>query len=63
MGAGRTLTAPEMDGHNTFEEPHHVQPTPFDAFRAEGDDLVVELAPKSVSVLEFSFTGGNVRAA
>jgi alpha-N-arabinofuranosidase len=59
--AGCTLTAAEMDGRNTFEEPHHVQPTPFDAFRAEGDDLIVELAPKSVTVLSLGITGGNAR--
>ena len=61
QAAGRTLTAAEMDGRNTFDRPHHVKPTPFDAIRAEGNDLIVELAPKSVTVLSFGITGGIAR--
>ena len=48
---GRVLTADTIDAHNTIDAPSNVQPRPFEATR-EGDDLVLILPPKSVSVVQ-----------
>jgi alpha-N-arabinofuranosidase len=48
--SGRLLTAPEMDAHNTFDEPDAVEPERFRA-RREGSTLVVEIPPKAVIVV------------
>jgi alpha-N-arabinofuranosidase len=50
--AGRLLTAPEMDSHNTFAAPDAVHPEPFTGARIEGDSLRLTLPPKSVVVLD-----------
>jgi alpha-N-arabinofuranosidase len=47
---GRVLTAKAMDAHNTFDQPDAVKPAPFKATR-KGDELRVELPPKSVVVV------------
>jgi alpha-N-arabinofuranosidase len=47
---GRILTGPAMDTRNTFDDPHAIEPAPFEGAR-EGDVLVFELPPKSVAVV------------
>ncbi len=49
--AGRVLTAPEMNTHNTFEAPNSVQPAAFSGASIKGDTLEVNLPAKSVVVL------------
>ena len=49
--AGRVLTAPAMNAHNTFEAPNAVQPTAFGGAAIKGDTLEVKLPAKSVVVL------------
>ena len=49
--AGRVLTAPTIDAHNTFAAPDAVQPTPFTGAALKGDTLEVRVPPKSVVVL------------
>jgi alpha-N-arabinofuranosidase len=49
---GRVLTAPAMQAHNTFAEPHAVTPVPFDGVRLAGSTLTVTLPAKSVAVVE-----------
>ncbi|ENH96486.1 alpha-L-arabinofuranosidase, partial [Gracilibacillus halophilus YIM-C55.5] len=48
---GRTMTADEMDAHNTFENPNHVQPTEFNQFQLNGQELIAQLPDKSVTLL------------
>jgi alpha-N-arabinofuranosidase len=48
--SGRLLTAPQMDAHNTFDEPDAVEPERFRA-RRQGSTLVVEIPPKAVIVV------------
>jgi alpha-N-arabinofuranosidase len=50
--AGRVLTAPAMNAHNTFERPNAVQPVDFRATRLAGDVLTLDLPSKSVVVVE-----------
>jgi alpha-N-arabinofuranosidase len=50
--AGRVLTAPAMNAHNTFTAPDTVQPAPFGGARLAGDTLTVDLPAKSVVILE-----------
>jgi alpha-N-arabinofuranosidase len=50
--SGRMLTAGTMNAHNTFEQPHAVEPARFDAVHVSGTELMVELPPKSIVVLE-----------
>lgn len=49
--AGRVLTAPAMDAHNTFAAPNAVQPAAFSGATVKGDTLEVKLPAKSVVVL------------
>jgi alpha-N-arabinofuranosidase len=49
--AGRVLTAPAMDAHNTFAAPNAVQPASFSGASLKGDTLDVTLPAKSVVVL------------
>jgi alpha-N-arabinofuranosidase len=49
--AGRVLTAPAMNAHNTFEAPNAVQPASFSAATLKGDTLEVKLPARSVVVL------------
>ena len=48
--AGQTLTAPKVDGVNTFETPTKVAPKPMTA-EVQGGKLILKLEPKSVTVL------------
>ncbi len=47
---GETLTAPKVDSVNTFELPNTVVPKPISA-RAQGGKLILQLEPKSVTVV------------
>ena len=49
--SGRVLTADAMDARNTVDAPTDVQPTSFEASR-EGDEIVLVLPAKSVSVVQ-----------
>ncbi len=50
--SGRILTAPEMNAHNTFDQPDNVKPTEFNAFKLTDNGFVTTLPAKSVVVLE-----------
>jgi alpha-N-arabinofuranosidase len=50
--SGRILTAPEMNAHNTFENPGAVKPAEFTAFNTTADGFSTTLPAKSVVVLE-----------
>jgi alpha-N-arabinofuranosidase len=49
--AGRILTAPAMNAHNTFEAPDAVRPAAFGGAALKADALEVKLPAKSVVVL------------
>ena len=51
---GRILTAPDMNSHNTFDQPQAVQPVPYQDAKLVGGTLGMTLPPKSVVVLELS---------
>jgi alpha-L-arabinofuranosidase len=48
---GRILTAPAMNGYNTFEQPDAVKPAPFTGARVADGRLSVTLPAHSVVVL------------
>jgi alpha-N-arabinofuranosidase len=50
--SGRILTAPEMNAHNTFDNPESVTPAAFTAFNTTADGFNTTLPAKSVVVLE-----------
>jgi alpha-L-arabinofuranosidase len=47
---GQVLTSAAMDAHNTFENPHAIEPKPFKGVRS-GAGLVFRLPPKAVAVV------------
>ena len=49
--SGRILTAPQMQAHNTFEQPETVKPAEFAAFQKTDHGLTITLPAKSVVVL------------
>lgn len=49
---GRILTAPEMNAHNTFEQPNTVRPEPFEGAQFASETLSINLPAKSIVVLE-----------
>ena len=49
--SGRILTAPQMQAHNTFEQPETVKPAEFAAFQKTDNGLTTTLPAKSVVVL------------
>jgi alpha-N-arabinofuranosidase len=49
--AGRVLTAPTMNAHNTFSAPTAVQPVAFDGASVTGDTVAIKLPAKSVVIL------------
>ena len=49
--AGRILTAPAVDSHNSFAQPHTVQPAPFAGRVADGA-LAFDLPAKSIAVVQ-----------
>jgi alpha-N-arabinofuranosidase len=50
--SGRILTAPEMNAHNTFDQPESVKPIEFTGFKVTDNGFVTTLPAKSVVVLE-----------
>ncbi len=48
--AGEILTAPKVDGVNTFEAPDTVAPKPISA-KVHGGAVALTLEPRSVTVL------------
>jgi alpha-N-arabinofuranosidase len=48
---GEVLTAPAVDSHNSFDRPNAVVPRPFSGHASAGQ-LLFELPPKSVAVVE-----------
>jgi alpha-N-arabinofuranosidase len=50
--AGRILTAPAMNTHNTFAAPAAIKPAPFTGATWSGHTLTVALPAKSVVILE-----------
>jgi alpha-L-arabinofuranosidase len=50
--SGQGLTAPEMNAHNTFDQPDNVKPVEFNAFKVTDKGFVITLPAKSVVVLE-----------
>jgi len=49
---GRILTAPAVNSHNTFAQPHAVEPAAFTGATLAGSTLTVALPAKSLVVLE-----------
>ncbi|HEY3732094.1 MAG TPA: alpha-L-arabinofuranosidase C-terminal domain-containing protein [Steroidobacteraceae bacterium] len=49
--SGQILTAPAMDAHNTFDDPHAVGPAPFTGASVGGGVLSLTLPAKSVVVV------------
>jgi len=49
--SGQILTAPEMDAHNSFENPGALQPAPYSA-AVDGEGLQLAIPAKSVIVAE-----------
>ena len=49
---GRILTAPATNSHNTFDQPHVVEPAAFTGAKLDGTTLTVALPAKSLVVLE-----------
>jgi alpha-N-arabinofuranosidase len=50
--SGQVLTAPEMNAHNTFENPDAIKPVDFSAFKTTDAGCTVTLPSKSVVALE-----------
>lgn len=50
--AGRLLTAPAINAHNSFDAPDAVRPVAFDGASIKGGDLIVTLPARSVVVIE-----------
>lgn len=50
--SGRVLTAPQINTHNTFDQPDNVKPAKFEAVKSLGSGFVATLPPKSVVMLE-----------
>jgi alpha-N-arabinofuranosidase len=50
--SGQVLTAPEMNAHNTFDQPDNVKPAEFNAFKVTNNGFVTTLPAKSVVALE-----------
>jgi alpha-L-arabinofuranosidase len=51
---GQILTSGRFNDVNSFDQPDKVKPAVFKGARKEGDDLVVEMPPMSVVVLELN---------
>ncbi len=50
--SGRMLTSAKFNDYNSFERPDRVKPVVFNGAKKEGNDLVVDLPPMSVVVLD-----------
>jgi len=51
---GQILTSGRFNDVNTFDQPNKVKPAVFNGARKDGDELVVEMPPMSVVVLELN---------
>ena len=49
--AGRILTAPSMQAHNTFDHPDAVQPAALGGLALRGGELTLDLPPMAVALL------------
>jgi alpha-N-arabinofuranosidase len=49
---GQTLTAEEMNTHNSFNQPENLKPTAFHAFSVNGQILDIKLPPMSITVMD-----------
>jgi len=49
---GEVLTAPMMNAMNTFDNPNAIKPTPFSGYQVQGSQVILNIPPKSVVVLE-----------
>jgi alpha-N-arabinofuranosidase len=49
---GQVLTSAKFTDINTFDKPNVVKPAVFTGAKKEGNDLVVEMPPMSIVVLE-----------
>jgi len=54
LATGRIVTAPEQNSHNTFEQPNTVVTTTFNGTRIQGNELAVQLPPRSVVTLQLT---------
>ncbi len=52
--SGRILTAGEISGHNTFEQPDVVKPTVFNGVQLHAGELIIDLPVKSIVVLDLN---------
>ena len=56
--AGRVLTAPAMDAHNSFDRPDQVRPVPFTGAVQTQAGITLNLPAKSVVVLAIALVFG-----
>ena len=49
---GEVLTASVMNAMNTFDRPDALKPTPFGGYKLQGSQVLLNIPPKSVVVLE-----------
>jgi alpha-N-arabinofuranosidase len=52
--SGRILTSDKLDAHNTFDDPERLQPAAFAGAAIEDGELVVDVPPRSVTVLRLT---------
>jgi alpha-N-arabinofuranosidase len=52
--SGRILTSDKLDAHNTFDDPERLQPVAFAGAAIEDGELVVDVPPRSVTVLRLT---------
>ena len=53
---GRVLTAERMNAHNTFDDPHSIQPANFEKFAVKSGELTIDLPPMSVVMMTVDLT-------
>jgi alpha-N-arabinofuranosidase len=53
---GQVLTSGKFTDINSFEKSDFVKPAKFSEVKKEGNEVVVELPPKSIVVLELTFS-------
>lgn len=51
-GSGEVLTASALNAMNTFDNPNTVKPAPFNGYKLQGSQLILNIPAKSVVVLE-----------
>jgi alpha-N-arabinofuranosidase len=50
---GEVLTAAAMNAMNTFDNPNAIKPAPFSGYKIQGSQVILNIPPMSVVVLEF----------